>query len=285
MLKKGGQRMKKNVPFGKRKIIAFFFVLIIIFLFLFSAQTINVIKKAFSDFIVISLQDYQKQKIGDITFHFKKEDEKFIGEVSHITKEAMEKVNQNFEEQGSNTFHVVIYPNFMEMKKGLKLSSEGSTLGGYYGGNLFVLSPEQLKKKNSSLENIFLHEYTHLLVEKRTKGNHPVWFTEGIALYQEYIVTGYEWGKDAPYRKNPYCLDQLENEFYQLDTFEAYRSSFLRIRFLAERYGEKTLLKIMEQLGQGKDFQNALEMTLRKENNILENEFRLWYHDNFYGKL
>ena len=46
------------------------------------------------------------------------------------------------------------------------------------------------------LTNSFVHELTHLVVDDLAGGNFPVWFTEGSALYMEYMLLGYEWGRD-----------------------------------------------------------------------------------------
>lgn len=275
---------RRRILHQGQKIILFLFFILLIF-FQFSHIFIKEAEKVSSDCIIANLEDYRSRKIGDITFYFKEEDEHYLEEVSDITLKMIEKVNQNFQRGDTKSLHIVIYPNAMEMNRELRLSSSGNTLGAYYGGNIFLLSLNQLHETSSSFENIFLHEYTHLLVEEKTKGNHPVWFTEGVALYQEYMITGYEWGKGVVYHQFPYSLSQLEDQFYQLDTFQAYRSSFLRVRFLAEEYGEESILKIIEELGNGKTFQDAMESVLKKENNTLENEFRLWYQYNFYDKL
>ncbi len=275
---------RKRVSNRGKKIILFLFSILVIFL-LFSGTIIKEVEKVSSDFIIANLEDYKSRKIGNMTFHFKEENGYNLEEVSNIAQEMIEKVNKNFGKEDAESFHVVIYPNSMEMNRGLRLPSGENTLGAYYGNNIFLLSPSQLSEANSPFKNVFLHEYTHLLVEEKTKGNHPVWFTEGVALYQEYMITDYEWGKGVVYNQFPYSLSQLEKEFYQLDTFQAYRSSFLRVRFLAEEYGEESILKIIEELGNGKTIQDAMESVLKKENNTIENEFRLWYQYNFYDKL
>lgn len=281
-------RLKMSITKGQKLILFLFFMmsLILVGFLQYKEVLIQSVEKVHSAFIVASIDDYKNKDIEGISYYYKENlKEEDFKEISSITQKMIQEVNKNFAQETRQDFNVIIYPNSMEMNSGLKLSSKESTLGAYYGGNIFILSPAQLIGMDTDLENIILHEYTHLLVEKKTKGYHPVWFTEGVALYQEFLITGYEWGENVDYTKTFYTIEELGNQFYQLDIFHAYRSSFLRVRFIAENYGERVLLEIMDELANGNNYQASIKKILGKDHKELENYFMLWYEGNFYDKL
>lgn len=278
-------RFKMSINKGQKFLLFLFLISILIMGFLYYQEVfIKTIESVHSEYIIANLKDYQKREVDNITYHYNNGiDIENIEEIATITQEMVNRVNENFSQEAKQDFNVVIYPNAVEMNSGLRLSSKERTLGAYYGGNIFLISPIQQNKSNTPTENIILHEYAHLLVEQRTKGYHPVWFTEGVALYQEYLITGYEWGNNGNYA--PYSIEQLQSQFYSLDSFRAYRSSFLRVRFIAENYGEEILLEIMDELGKGKSYEAIINNLLGKNPKDIENHFILWYESNFYDKL
>jgi stage II sporulation protein D len=50
-------------------------------------------------------------------------------------------------------------------------------------GSSISVQPLAILKKKSILESTLRHEFTHLLIEKRTRAGTPLWFREGIVLY------------------------------------------------------------------------------------------------------
>lgn len=279
--------MISRISISKRqKTILFLFFMIgllLLGIFLGKGLLINKIESAHSEYIVNNIDNYSEREIDNITFHYK--EDKNIEEVIFRSQAMIEKVNKNFQQENEDKFHIVIYQNSLEMNSGLRLPAQGKTLGAYYGGNIFLLSPELLNSKDTPVDNIILHEYSHLLLDKRTGGNHPIWFTEGVALYQEYLITGYEWGKDLGYTRLPYSMEELKSQFYKLDDFWAYGSSFLRVKFLTELYGDKVILKLMDQMAKGISFEKSIYNVLGKDYKDLESHFLLWYDTNIYDKL
>lgn len=270
----------------KRTIIGIALIGFILLGYLHINSITTVVEKTHSMAIVGDLRDYNRNGMENITIYYKDQDEKNINEIKKIMKRSKRQVEQNFQEITPKNLNLVVYPNSMEMNKGLKLPSGDRTLGAYYGGNIFVLSPSTLNKGSQELENVIIHEYTHLLVEKITQGNHPLWFSEGMALYLEYILTGYEWGEDSNFlRDSNLTMEQLEKEFNRIDPNISYRESFLRVQFLEERFGYASLIEIMEDMGKNHSYNQSIENVLNIDAKALEDQFKLWYGEKDYGKL
>ena len=84
-------------------------------------------------------------------------------------------------------------------------------------------------------------------------GNFPVWFTEGSALYMEYMLLGYEWGRELG-SADIYSIEELTDDFYRLDEYQAYRQAFLEVSDIIERIGWDGYLDLLQELGDGQDF-------------------------------
>lgn len=108
------------------------------------------------------------------------------------------------------------------------------------------------------LSNVFIHELTHLMVDYLAKGNFPMWFTEGSALFMEYTFLGYEWGQDVKEFKH-FTLEDLTHRFSELDEYLAYKQSFLMVRSIIETFGRDKYLTLLKSLGRGKNFSSAME--------------------------
>jgi hypothetical protein len=153
------------------------------------------------------------------------------------------------------------------MNNTLNLPSNQKSMGLYYSGFISILTPSAWIEDTDKnvIKDIFaksgpaVHELTHYFVDRATDGNYPIWFTEGTALFFENKITGFEWGENKVYDMPRYTISQLEDNFENLNTDYAYRSSFEIIREYVNNNSIDDLLNIMKKLGEGysiEDFEN-----------------------------
>lgn len=165
-----------------------------------------------------------------------------------------------FQYEHSEQVGIVLYSREEELKGVLRIPQGQSALGAYAGGKINLLSPDSLSSMNQgsdSLVNVFVHELAHLVVDDIGKGNYPLWFTEGSALYLEYDLLDYEWGSGLD-PNNMSSLDDLTYYFSSLDEDMAYRESFLLVKGLIGEYGRDSYVRFLHDLGEGKEFNAAL---------------------------
>lgn len=165
-----------------------------------------------------------------------------------------------FEYRPSGKIGIVMFSREEDLKGVLRIPQGQSATGAYAGGIINLLSPASLEGMNqdpNSLVNVFVHELAHLAVDEICKGNYPLWFTEGSALYLEYILLDYEWGSGLP-KEPAYSIGDLTYRFNALDEQVAYRQSFLLVKGLIEEHGKESYLDFLHSLGEGKDFKAAL---------------------------
>ncbi|HZK57256.1 MAG TPA: hypothetical protein VFD17_03005, partial [Clostridia bacterium] len=151
-----------------------------------------------------------------------------------------------------------VYNNADLMMKTTMLRRGDPPIGVYYGDSVHILNPELWAEKSEGLEYIFcnkgpmLHELVHLFTDHIGNGNFPMWFTEGVSLYFEYLVDGYEWGKGILFTDtNTYTIKELNNNFYGLNQYRAYTQSFRLVKNMVDSYGLDKLIDTITLLGEG----------------------------------
>lgn len=161
---------------------------------------------------------------------------------------------------------VVIYPTREELNASFGWSAQESAMGVYWGGAIRVLSPKAWVEGRDPAEiaRVFravgpmAHEFTHLVLDYKTKGNYPRWFSEGLAQYEEVRQGGVLWNEGArsPAARH-YSLAELD-QFDELDQSLAYSDALSLVEYLVEERGEAGLKKVIEALGKGASFSQAL---------------------------
>jgi hypothetical protein len=122
------------------------------------------------------------------------------------------------------------------------------------------------------------HELTHLVVDYLTGGNYPRWFTEGVAQYEEYKLTGFEF-QDATGSLQPpfYSMRELTEHFDSMpNQARAYGESLAVIRFIVHQAGEPALYQIIAELGRGLDFNQAAIKVLHLDEAQFEASWQEW---------
>lgn len=106
-----------------------------------------------------------------------------------------------------------------------------------------------------------LHELVHLFTDHIGNGNFPMWFTEGVSLYFEYMVDGYEWGKGLVFTAtDTYTIKELSGNFYNLNQYRAYTQSFRLVKNMVEDNGLGKLIDIIESLGKGHNMDEFIHL-------------------------
>ncbi|NLM17846.1 MAG: hypothetical protein GX221_09035 [Candidatus Riflebacteria bacterium] len=138
---------------------------------------------------------------------------------------------------------------------------------------------------------LLAHEFTHAIIHMKTKGNIPTWLNEGIAQYQEFTVwfgspdiirPDYEGLMKHMIENNSLPdLSEAEQMFRSKDGNEAtkaYIASYLAIRYIVEKHGEKSLAKICDALGKDMTISEALNRVVGYDFETLNNSYKLWVH-------
>lgn len=231
------------------------------------------------EIIVYKTKDYHIKETEHFIIKHEKYDEEMIDLVAKAAEEKYIEVTKMFEYTPKDKITVIVYDDEQKLMQNTNLEQSKPPMGVYYASTIQILSPRLWVPSDQNMEDIFLnqgpmvHEVTHLLVDDLARGNYPLWFTEGMALYQEYVQTGYEWGENLNYDGAPFTVEQLTNDFSSLNEMLAYKRSFELVRSLAEREGFEKLNQVLRELKKGESFENAHQLVYgRSVNSMYENK-------------
>ncbi|MBC7325023.1 MAG: hypothetical protein H5T99_06890, partial [Moorella sp. (in: Bacteria)] len=94
---------------------------------------------------------------------------------------------------------IILHPDRQSLARQFGWAASESAMGVYWGGVIRLLSPYDwiASRDPEEIAAVFTssgpvaHEFTHLLVDARARGNYPRWLTEGIAQFVEKQLTGF----------------------------------------------------------------------------------------------
>ncbi len=154
---------------------------------------------------------------------------------------------------------VVLYPS----EEFNDITRAPSWTGGIYDGRI-KLPVRGLEADNPLLDRALRHEYAHVVVVKLSAGHSPVWLNEGVSIWAEEDHDGdrVAWAYDTIARHQLFSLRDLEQPFAQLAANRvpvAYAQSYLAVRAIIDRFGERRLRQLLTRLGEGGDTSAAFE--------------------------
>ncbi|HBG22321.1 MAG TPA: hypothetical protein DDW83_03580 [Peptococcaceae bacterium] len=179
---------------------------------------------------------------------------------------------------------VAIYRNKSALNRVFGWDSDINAMGVYWGGVIRLLSPDDWLDEFSraAREDVYrrhgpiAHEYIHLLVDYKTRGNYPRWLTEGLAQYGEKYCTGMA-TVTASAEERPALSISLEDLDKKFDDPEwqdyCYTVSEEMVEFMISNYGADSIPLLLEELGRGKGVDSAFHKVLGVNLRDFTNEY------------
>lgn len=213
-----------------------------------------------------------------------KDDPAVAAVILEIAEEMYQRVSEDLQYDAPSKVLVLSYPSKDELRREFGWPSSEDAMGVYYGGSVRVVSPAswvgtdniELLAERFRSEGPLAHEFTHLLLDYATKGNYPRWFSEGLAQYEEYLVTGYLWVDVPPRGKFQfYDYRQMQTAFDRLpDQAIAYRQAFLMLEYMVARNRWQSVVELIEALGRGARFEDAVRRVYAKSIHSIDAAWR-----------
>ena len=115
----------------------------------------------------------------------------FIGE---LLEKSYSLIGEEFDYYPNYNIPVFVYGSMEEFWEYNKTLKGQAVMGLYNLGVIHIVAPHAFSMTLEEYESsgTVLHEYTHLVIDDLTGGNVEIWFTEGMALFQEYNIYGAE---------------------------------------------------------------------------------------------
>lgn len=205
--------------------------------------------------ILYKTRNFNEIETDNFIFRYEDIDKETLKLIRETAKQKYKNVVDIFDYKLEEKILVVVYNDMDLMMDNTMIKRGNPPVGVYYGNSIHISNPKLWIKDTENLKHKFyregpmLHELVHLFVDHIGRGNFPIWFTEGVSLYFEYMVDDYEWGKDE--NINNYTIGELNSNFHSLNQYEAYTASFRLVKNMVNTYGLNRLINIINLLGDG----------------------------------
>lgn len=151
----------------------------------------------------------------------------------------------------------------------------------FYDGNIRMPLPDKEITKDEFVNYIY-HEYTHAVVSAKTNNNCPVWFAEGLAVWEEFRKDDTEiTGLISRIKNLPELrVSVLDAAFKSEDgdkenTFIYYLLAYTVVRYIVDNWGLEGLRDLLGRMANGQHIINAID----DEFLISESEFEKRWRD------
>jgi hypothetical protein len=163
---------------------------------------------------------------------------------------------------------IAIYSDRLSLNRVFGWGSEESAMGVYWAGVIRVLSPQDWlgDLSGKARDTVFrkegpvAHEYIHLLVDYKTRGNYPRWLTEGLAQFGEKCYAGIVAEDNREREMLKVSLAELDKHFDDPEWQDySYAVSEDIVEFFVDNYGSDRIPALLDALGRGETLDSAFQ--------------------------
>lgn len=181
---------------------------------------------------------------------------------------------------------LVIAPDQSAIRRAFGWGDGTGALGAYLADTIIVLSPqafsegqEARRRQLYAHQGPLVHEITHYMVDARTAGNYPRWFSEGLAQLMEYRLLNFEWLEEgSSLSHGVYSSERLEQDFDTLPNQPlAYRQALSLVTYLESLQGMNGINRLLDRLGRGNGFYHALQAVYGQDRSSFHANWQKWY--------
>lgn len=216
------------------------------------------------DFVITSfkLKGYKSYTTPHFNILYLPQNKKDLIQIADAAEKTYEIVGKDFDFYPKKRVPIIVYKDSKTLQRAFHWPQDESTQGVYYNGIIYIQTPSAWIKPSDDMEIFFtkgpmVHEYTHLVVDKKTLGNYSRWFTEGVAQLEEEKVTGYNLREDFDIdESNMYSPHEIFYNFDKLDAPKAYIQALEMTKDLTKGNDLKEIKKLFAMLRAGKSIEN-----------------------------
>jgi len=250
------------------------FIILLLFMWVASTYSINtfgamgtvrpIIRSIENKIVLYKTRNFNVLETDTFIFRYEDINNETLDLIINTAEDKYRQVTDVFQYELKEKVLIVVYNNTDLMMSTTMLSKGDPPMGVYYGNSVHIANPELWVDNTEELHDKFynegamLHEIVHLFTDHAGNGNFPMWFTEGVSLYFEYMIDDYEWGVEVDFSENDYTIEELNTHFKRLNQYEAYTKSFRLVKGLVENHGLDQLMDIITALGDGQNLNEFL---------------------------
>jgi hypothetical protein len=222
---------------------------------------------------------WQERTSANLTLAWYEGEPSFAEDLLHAASDAQQRLKSETGVESTSPVRIYIYADSQDLREAVLFEAEW-TGGLAYPDHRIVLigvSPSELSWGRQTIA----HEMAHVLVGERVHASYssmPNWLSEGLAVVaegglDEYSQQGLE---QAIAEDTLFSVRSLNGGFTEQSdrVFLAYAESYSLVAYLIDRYGQASMLALLDRLQQGFRTDHALEQVYSFDTDGLEIEWR-----------
>lgn len=230
-------------------------------------------------------RDWLEIESPHFRLRYREKDAQLAPLVLKNAEEVYEPVNKFMQYKPAEKSLIIMHPDRESLARQFGWTASESAMGVYWNGVIRILSPGEWlgNRELEEIKTVFketgpmVHEYTHLLVDKKTRGNCPRWLTEGIAQYMERQLIGFT--LPCPEGSRWYSLAEIDYAFDRMpEQTAAYHQSLLVVDYIIQLWDWPSLNRLLDFMGRG----NSLEKSFREVLNTVPADFEKSVRNAYY---
>ena len=190
-------------------------------------------------------------------------------QVLDLLIDAEKKLASKYEVKIQKPVFIEIFPRQQDFAiRTFSLPGGAGFLGVCFGRVITMNSPAAQGSSLTNWKSVLWHEFCHVVTLQKTKNKMPRWLSEGISVYEEQLADP-SWGDrmSPQYREmiigdDLTPISKLSSAFLKARTAMhlqfAYYESSLVVRFIVEKFGEESLVGVLDSLGKGVPINDAI---------------------------
>lgn len=190
-------------------------------------------------------------------------------EVLDLLQEAEQVLVEKYQAELQKPIFIEVFPRQQDFAiRTFGLPGGDGYLGVCFGRVITMNSPAAQGSSLTSWRSVLWHEFCHVVTLQKTRNKMPRWLSEGISVYEEGLRDP-AWGQNINPTFQQYLLGEELTPVSQLSAAFlspksamhvqfAYYESSLVVRYLIEKFGKEALIKVLDELADGMNINDAL---------------------------
>jgi len=217
---------------------------------------------------------------GHFIFNFQEIDEPVIADLSKALEDNYDRILVALKYPTDFKTRVNVYPDIATYHKEIGFPNWPDwAIGSVYKGTIDITSPRNPGPKHNytSIINSIIHEFVHVVTEKKNENMKVTWLYEGVAGYlADNIDTTKQNMKKVLNGKIPQINDMNSNKILFSNNYALEYSKTI-VEFIVKKYGNDKISLLIDNSKTSVDFQKIFSITEEEFQHQWENYLLLTY--------
>ncbi|MGB7157799.1 MAG: hypothetical protein WBD40_07020, partial [Tepidisphaeraceae bacterium] len=246
----------------------------------FNVSTVNYLR------LLDDMQSFETTKTEHFVVKFDPRFDPILGEyLGPLMEKVHAEVCRDFQHEPARTTVLEVFPTTDSFSVRTAGVPGAETYGASFGPVITAVAPRAGATLGPfNFARVLRHEFTHVINMAATDQRCPRWLTEGLATWQEGVPFRFAWVPKALYERvtkdKLFPISEMSQTLLRpkegTDGEIVYMEAFWIARYMDEKYGRDSIIKLLDAFKQGKTEDEAFRIAVGKPMPEFQAEFFAW---------